>query len=107
LIVDETFQFISRPYERGSIILFQQELRRLGEVLGDPVLASAIVDRFLGRDRLSAAKAIGSRKHCAPASYPLGRPKPEQHIVYRAALAGGKNNNQPCSLTQARVDQFP
>ena len=42
------FQLISRRYERGPMILTQQpELRQLGDVFGDRVIASAILDRIL------------------------------------------------------------
>jgi len=42
------FQLVSRRYERGSIILTSnQSLGAWGEVFGDPVIASAILDRLL------------------------------------------------------------
>ena len=42
------FQLISRRYERGSIIVTSnQSLGAWGEVFGDPVIASAILDRLL------------------------------------------------------------
>ena len=42
------FQLISRRYERGSIILTSnQSLGAWGDVFGDPVIASAILDRLL------------------------------------------------------------
>jgi IstB-like ATP binding protein len=42
------FQLVSRRYERGSIILTSnQSLGAWGEVFGDAVIASAILDRLL------------------------------------------------------------
>ena len=42
------FQLISRRYERGSILLTSnQSLGAWGEVFGDPVIASALLDRLL------------------------------------------------------------
>jgi len=42
------FQLISRRYERGSILLTSnQSLGAWGDVFGDPVIASALLDRLL------------------------------------------------------------
>lgn len=42
------FQLVSRRYERGSILLTSnQSLGAWGEVFGDAVIASAILDRLL------------------------------------------------------------
>ena len=42
------FALVSRRYERGAIILTSnQSLGAWGEVFGDPVIASAILDRLL------------------------------------------------------------
>jgi DNA replication protein DnaC len=42
------FQLVSRRYERGAIILTSnQSLGAWGEVFGDPVIATAILDRLL------------------------------------------------------------
>ena len=42
------FQLISRRYERGAIILASnQSLGTWGEVFGDPVIATAVLDRLL------------------------------------------------------------
>ena len=42
------FQLVSRRYERGSIIITSnQGLGAWGEVFGDTVIASAILDRLL------------------------------------------------------------
>jgi DNA replication protein DnaC len=42
------FQLVSRRYERGAIILTSnQSLGAWGEVFGDPVIASAVLDRLL------------------------------------------------------------
>jgi len=42
------FQLVSRRYERGSIIITSnQSLGAWGEVFGDQVIASAILDRLL------------------------------------------------------------
>jgi DNA replication protein DnaC len=42
------FQLVARRYERGSIIITSnQSLGAWGEVFGDPIIASAILDRLL------------------------------------------------------------
>jgi DNA replication protein DnaC len=42
------FQLVSRRYERGAIILTSnQSLGAWGDVFGDPVIATAILDRLL------------------------------------------------------------
>ena len=42
------FQLVSRRYERGSIILTSNKtFAEMGQVFGDEVLASAILDRLL------------------------------------------------------------
>jgi DNA replication protein DnaC len=42
------FQLISRRYERGAIILTaNQRVGQWAEVFGDPIVASAILDRWL------------------------------------------------------------
>lgn len=42
------FQLVSRRYERGSIVITSnQSLGAWGEVFGDPIIASAILDRLL------------------------------------------------------------
>ena len=42
------FQLVSRRYERGSIMITSnQSLGAWGDVFGDPVIASAILDRLL------------------------------------------------------------
>ena len=42
------FQLVSRRYERGSIIITSnQSLGAWGEVFGDQIIASAILDRLL------------------------------------------------------------
>lgn len=42
------FQLVARRYERGSIILTSnKDLRRVGDIFSDQVLAAAILDRLL------------------------------------------------------------
>ena len=42
------FQLVSRRYERGSMIIASNKsFTELGQVLGDDVLATAILDRLL------------------------------------------------------------
>ena len=42
------FQLVSRRYERGAILMTcNQSLAAWGEVFGDPVIATAILDRLL------------------------------------------------------------
>ena len=60
------FQLVSRRYERGSIIITSnQSLGAWGEVFGDPVIASAILDRLLHHSItvISKVKASGSKKN--------------------------------------------
>jgi len=45
------FQLISRRYEKGAMILTSnQAYANWGEIFGDPVIASAILDRLLHHD---------------------------------------------------------
>jgi len=47
------FTLVSARYERGSIIVTSKKgLGERGEVLGDDVIATAILDRFLARRQL-------------------------------------------------------
>jgi DNA replication protein DnaC len=42
------FQLVSRRYERGSLLITSnRSVREWGEVFGDPVVATAILDRLL------------------------------------------------------------
>jgi DNA replication protein DnaC len=42
------FQLVSAPYEKGSIILTSNKgFGEWGELMGDPVLATAVLDRLL------------------------------------------------------------
>jgi DNA replication protein DnaC len=41
------FQLVSRRYERGAILTSNQSLGAWGEVFGDPVIVTAILDRLL------------------------------------------------------------
>jgi len=48
LVANLFFQLISRRYERGSILITSnQSLVRWGDVFGDPIIATAILDRLL------------------------------------------------------------
>jgi len=76
LIVDETgylpidrqgaslfFQLVSRRYERGSIIITSnQSLGAWGEVFGDQVVASAILDRLLHHSITVRPHGLGSNR---------------------------------------------
>ena len=49
------FQLISKRYERGSIILTtNRTFSEWGEVFGDDVIATAILDRFLHKSHIIA-----------------------------------------------------
>ena len=63
------FQLVSRRYERGTLInTSNQSLGAWGEVFGDAVIASAILDRLcIIRSRLiSKVKASDSRRNSEP-----------------------------------------
>ena len=56
------FQLVSRRYERGAIILTShQSLGAWGEVFGDPVIASAILDRLLHHSSTINIKGASDR----------------------------------------------
>jgi DNA replication protein DnaC len=81
------FQLVSRRYERGSIIITSnQSLGAWGEVFGDPIIASAILDRLLHHSitvnikgesfRLREKRRAGLLDKSAPAD-PGRTPAPE------------------------------
>jgi DNA replication protein DnaC len=81
------FQLVSRRYERGSIIITSnQSLGAWGEVFGDPIIASAILDRLLRHSitinikgesfRLKEKRRAGLLDKSAPAD-PGRTPPPE------------------------------
>jgi DNA replication protein DnaC len=56
------FQLIARRYERGSIILTSnQSLTGWGDVFGDPIIATAILDRLLHHSTLLNVKGESYR----------------------------------------------
>ncbi|SDH02194.1 IstB-like ATP binding protein [Aneurinibacillus thermoaerophilus] len=56
------FQVISRRYERGSIIMTSNKsFGEWGEVLGDPVIATAMLDRLLHHSRIFNMKGESYR----------------------------------------------
>jgi DNA replication protein DnaC len=56
------FQLIARRYERGAIILTSnQSLSGWGEVFGDPIIATAILDRLLHHSTLLNVKGESYR----------------------------------------------
>lgn len=56
------FQLIARRYERGSIILTSnQSLTGWGEVFGDPIIATAILDRLLHHSTMLNVKGESYR----------------------------------------------
>jgi IstB-like ATP binding protein len=62
-------QLVSRRYERGSVpITSNRAVGEWGSVFGDPVVATAILDRLLHRSHQSpsAATAIGYARRAAP-----------------------------------------
>src|SRR5436190_711922 len=59
---DFKFQLIARRYERGSIILTSnQSLSGWGEVFGDPIIATAILDRLLHHSTMLNVKGESYR----------------------------------------------
>ena len=68
------FQLISRRYERNpTIITTNKPLAKWAEVFGDPVLASAILDRILHHSRVITIVGRSYRtKDLAAAAEPLG-----------------------------------
>ena len=56
------FQLVSRRYERGSIIITSNKaFTEWGNVLGDDVLATAILDRLLHHAHLVVTKGDSHR----------------------------------------------
>ena len=56
------FQLIARRYERGSIILTSnQSLTGWGDVFGDPIIATAILDRLLHHSTMLNVKGESYR----------------------------------------------
>lgn len=64
------FQLVSRRYERGAILITSnQSLAGWGQVFGDQVIATAILDRLLHQSTIVNVKgrATGSRRSARPA----------------------------------------
>jgi DNA replication protein DnaC len=64
------FTLISARYERGSVVLTSNKgFGEWGDVLGDPVIATAILDRLLHHSHVSTsgARATGSERRSRPA----------------------------------------
>ena len=72
------FQLVSSRYERGSVIVTSNKpFTAWGEILGDPVVAAAMIDRLVhhaeilslkgGSYRLRDKKLVGSRPKVATA----------------------------------------
>lgn len=56
------FQLVSRRYERGAMVLTSnQGFAKWGEVFGDPILATAILDRLLHHSAVLTIKGESSR----------------------------------------------
>ena len=56
------FQLVSRRYERGSIILTSNKtFSEMGQVFGDEVLATAILDRLLHHAEVLSIKGPSYR----------------------------------------------
>ncbi len=64
------FQLVSRHYEKGSILITSnRSVGEWGSVFGDPVVATAILDRLLHHSTVitSGATATGSARSAGPA----------------------------------------
>jgi DNA replication protein DnaC len=71
------FQFIARRYERGSIIITSnQSLTGWGEVFGDAIIATAILDRLLHHSTTLNIKGESYRLKEKRKAGLLGRPAP-------------------------------
>ena len=69
------FQLIARRYERGSIILTSnQSLSGWGEVFGDPIIATAILDRLLHHSTMLNVKGESYRLKEKRKAGVFGRP---------------------------------
>jgi DNA replication protein DnaC len=67
---------MSRRYERGSVLITQQPLgRRVGSVFGDPVVATAILDRLLHHSQVITIRGDSYRLREKRRSLPTGLPK--------------------------------
>ena len=83
------FQLVSRRYERGSILITSnQSLAGWGQVFGDQVIATAILDRLLHHStiinikgesyRLKEKRKAGLLTRSEPYTVPEGAAPPEQ-----------------------------
>jgi DNA replication protein DnaC len=72
------FQLVSRRYERGSIIITSnQSLGAWGEVFGDQVIASAILDRLLHHSitvNIKGTQTVIARHHASTVATTPSRP---------------------------------
>jgi len=60
--VDEFYEIVSNRYEKGSIIITSKKsFEEWGEVLWDPVLATAIIDRIIHHCRIIVVKGESYR----------------------------------------------
>lgn len=58
----DTFQLVSRRYERGSILITSnRSVGEWGSVFGDPVAATAILDRLLHHSTVITIRGDGYR----------------------------------------------
>jgi IstB-like ATP binding protein len=77
------FQLVNARYEKGAMILTSNRgFAEWGEVFGDPVVATALLDRLL--HMLSSSRSRGPATACAstPTSYPsTSAPSPDQLTI--------------------------
>jgi hypothetical protein len=100
---------VSRRYERGAIILTSnQSLGAWGEVFGDPVIASAILDRVLHHSitvniRGDSHSTVRLRRQCVIPGHQIAAPVRHSSVRqmvqrspdgcakhFRGVVAGGK-----------------
>lgn len=55
------FQLVSSRYERASLIVTSNKLRRWGEVFGDDVVAAAMIDRLVHHAEVISLKGDSYR----------------------------------------------
>ena len=77
------FQLVSRRYEKGSILLTSNHsLGAWGEVFGDPVIASAILDRLLHHATTINIKGESYRLKEKRRAGLLATPRPEPPAAF-------------------------
>ena len=75
------FSLVSARYERGSVILTSNKgFGEWGEALGDPVVATAILDRLLHHSHVLNIRGESYRLRAKKRAGLLGEPQPQQGV---------------------------